>query len=83
MTRNLGFGVAPVVPVQGFLALPGLTPQFFPGVDRDHLHIEIELPEGTALERTLRLLYIVDARLAATPGIAGVAWVAGRSAPAF
>ena len=28
----------------GFASLPGLTPQFFPAVDRDQFHIEIDLP---------------------------------------
>jgi multidrug efflux pump subunit AcrB len=75
--------LALVLPLLGFAALPGLTPQFFPGVDRDQFHIEVELPPGTALEATLGLVRAVDARLAAAGGVADIAWVAGRSAPAF
>ncbi|ROU04361.1 efflux RND transporter permease subunit [Histidinibacterium lentulum] len=75
--------LALMMPVLGFLSLPGLTPQFFPGVDRDQFHIEMELPEGTAIEGTLRVLRDVDARLRAEADIRDVAWVAGRSAPAF
>ncbi|NEX47928.1 efflux RND transporter permease subunit [Pseudotabrizicola algicola] len=72
-----------VLPVLGFAALPLLTPQFFPGVDRDQLHIEVELPPGTGIGETQRLVRQIDAALAAKDGIADVAWVVGRSAPAF
>ena len=75
--------IALILPVTGFASLPGLTPQFFPGVDRDQFHIEIDLPAGTALEETARLVHAIDARLAGAGGIADVAWVLGRSAPAF
>ena len=34
--------------IVGFLAFPTLTPQFFPEVDRNQFHIQIELPEATA-----------------------------------
>jgi multidrug efflux pump subunit AcrB len=37
-----------VLPVIGFLSLPTLTPQFFPGVDRDQFHIEVDLPPAPA-----------------------------------
>ncbi|MCA3450739.1 MAG: efflux RND transporter permease subunit [Rhodobacter sp.] len=72
-----------VLPVLGFLSLPLLTPQFFPGVDRDQFHIEVDLPPGTGIAETLRLVDGIDATLAAEDGIADVAWVVGRSAPAF
>ncbi len=71
------------LPVLGFLSLPTLTPQFFPGVDRDQFHIELDLPPGTGIAETLRVLRAVDARLRADPDIVDIAWVAGRSAPAF
>ncbi|MCA3442970.1 MAG: efflux RND transporter permease subunit [Rhodobacter sp.] len=72
-----------VLPVLGFLSLPLLTPQFFPGVDRDQFHIEVDLPPGTGISETLRLVEEIDATLATEDGIADVAWVVGRSAPAF
>lgn len=72
-----------VAPLTGFAAMPTLTPQFFPGVDRDQFTVEIELQEGAALAETRRLMAEIDARLRAEPDIRGVAWVAGRSAPAF
>lgn len=75
--------LALVLPVLGFVSLPGLTPQFFPGVDRDQFHIEVELARGTALDKTLRTVRAVDAQLAAEDDIVDVVWVVGRSAPAF
>lgn len=75
--------LALVMPVTGFLALPGLTPQFFPGVDRDQFHIELDLPQGTSLAQTLRIVRAIDADLRAADGIETVGWVIGRSAPAF
>lgn len=79
--RTAGLSLA--LPVLGFLSLPMLTPQFFPGVDRDQFHIEVDLPPGTGIAETLRLVRTVDARLLADEQILDVAWVAGRSAPAF
>ena len=32
----------------GFLAFPTLTAQFFPGVERDQFHIQLDLAEGSA-----------------------------------
>lgn len=75
--------LALMLPVLGFLSLPLLTPQFFPGVDRDQFHIELDLPPGTALPETLRVVQHVDAALAEQDGILDIAWVIGRSAPAF
>lgn len=72
-----------VLPVIGFLSLPTLTPQFFPGVDRDQFHIELDLPPGTGIAETMRVVREVDASLRAEAEIRDVAWVMGRSAPAF
>lgn len=75
--------LALILPVLGFVSLPMLTPQFFPGVDRDQFSIELDLPPGTVIDETRRVVRAVDARLAAEEGIVDVAWVIGRSAPAF
>lgn len=79
--RTVAFSL--VLPVLGFASLPLLTPQFFPGVDRDQFHIEVDLPPGTGIAETLRLVAAIDEALATEDGIADVAWVVGRSAPAF
>ena len=75
--------LALILPGIGFLSLPTLTPQFFPGVERDQFHIEVDLPPGTGIGETLRVVRAIDARLAAETDILDVAWVVGRSAPAF
>jgi len=75
--------LALVLPVMGFLAMPMLVPQFFPGVDRNQFHVEVELPVGTGLETTRALVERIDSALKADARITGTVWVAGESAPAF
>ncbi len=75
--------LALVLPVMGFVSFPTLTAQFFPGVDRDQFHIEVELQPGTGIARTYALAREIDGALRDTRGITGVNWVIGESAPAF
>lgn len=75
--------LALALPVMGFLAMPMLVPQFFPGVDRNQFHVEVELPVGTGLETTRALVERIDSALKADARITGSVWVAGESAPAF
>ncbi len=72
-----------VLPVLGFASLPLLTAQFFPGVDRDQFHVEIDMPPGTGIDRTRAVVAGLDAALRAAPEIESVVWTIGRSAPAF
>ena len=66
---------AMVLPVIGFLSMPTLTAQFFPGVDRDQFHIEVELADGTAISETSATVLAIDRYLAARNGVEQVAWV--------
>ncbi|MEM9755650.1 MAG: efflux RND transporter permease subunit [Pseudomonadota bacterium] len=75
--------LALVLPVMGFLSMPTLTAQFFPGVDRDQFYIEVEMGPGTALAATRAEVLDIDTLLRGTDGITQVDWVIGRSAPAF
>ncbi|MDJ0626998.1 MAG: efflux RND transporter permease subunit [Rhodobacter sp.] len=75
--------LALVLPVLGFAAMPTLTAQFFPGVDRDQFYIEVDMPPGTAIAATQALAERIDTDLRAETDIAQVNWVIGRSAPAF
>lgn len=75
--------LALILPVLGFVSFPTLVPQFFPEVDRNQFHIEVELVRGTAITETQRLVAEMDAELRATDGITRVAWTLGESAPAF
>ncbi|WP_269583900.1 efflux RND transporter permease subunit [Roseibium sp. Sym1] len=72
-----------VLPLIGFLSMPTLTAQFFPGVDRDQFHIEVELSSGTAIAETSEVALEIDRYLEAQDGVTQIAWVVGKSAPAF
>jgi len=80
-TAAMGFAL--ILPITGFLSLPSLVQQFFPGVERDQFHLELELAPGSTLERTAGVVRAVDERLRAESGIEQVSWVIGKSAPAF
>lgn len=72
-----------VLPVMGFLSLPTLSPQFFPGVDRDQFYVEIDLPPGSAITATQETVIRIDEQLRTDDRIEQIMWVVGRSAPAF
>lgn len=72
-----------VLPVLGYMSLPLLTAQFFPGVDRDQFTIEVDLAPGSGISATQAVVSRLDTALADTPGIESVTWVIGRSAPPF
>lgn len=75
--------LALVLPVLGFVSAGTLTAQFFPGVDRDQFHIEVDLAPGTPLAKTHRIATAIDKVLQETHGIEGTNWVVGRSVPSF
>lgn len=72
-----------VLPVMGFMSMSSLTAQFFPGTDRDQFYIELDMPPGTAIGETERLVERLDAQLRGEDDISQVFWTIGRSAPAF
>lgn len=72
-----------VLPVLGFAAMPLLTPQFFPGVDRDQFTLELDLRAGAPLAQTRAVVDRLDGVLRDSPQVRSVVWVLGRSAPAF
>ncbi|MFK7881863.1 efflux RND transporter permease subunit [Roseobacter sp.] len=72
-----------VLPVLGFMSMPLLTAQFFPGVDRDQFHIEVDLRPGAAIGQTAAVADRLDTLLRAAPEVKQVSWVIGKSAPAF
>ncbi len=79
----LGIMAGLVLPVIGFGAFPTLQAQFFPGVDRDQLHLQVMLPPGSALSATEEAALAADAILSGQPEVVQVEWVIGESAPAF
>ncbi|MEL6336077.1 MAG: efflux RND transporter permease subunit, partial [Pseudomonadota bacterium] len=80
---RLAMACAAAPAIVGFLAFPTLTAQFFPEVDRDQFHVQLELPAGSAIAETERLARAADSYLQGVEGIEQVQWVIGRSAPAF
>ena len=72
-----------VLPVLGFAAMPLLSAQFFPGVDRDQFHIEVDLQSGASIEQTRQTVQRLDDLLRAEPELRQISWVIGRSAPSF
>jgi len=81
--RLLAVAAAASPAIVGFLAFPTLTAQFFPEVERDQFHVQVELANGAAITRTERSVQAADAILRGHPRIEHVEWVIGRSAPAF
>ncbi|MEL6476894.1 MAG: efflux RND transporter permease subunit, partial [Pseudomonadota bacterium] len=81
--RRLAMMAAAMPALIGFLAFPTLSAQFFPEVDRDQFHIQIELAAGSAIDRTAKAAAQADRLLREIPEVEQVQWVAGRSAPAF
>ncbi len=81
--RRLALLAAAAPAIVGFLAFPTLTAQFFPQVDRDQFHVQLDLPAGASIRTTEAAMRAADAILRADPAVTATQWVAGRSAPAF
>jgi multidrug efflux pump subunit AcrB len=75
--------LALALPISGFLALPTLTAQFFPGTDRDQLYVQMKLSDGRSIYETTELVEQLDNYLREQPLIRRVDWSIGESAPAF
>lgn len=75
--------LALILPVTGFAAFPTLTAQFFPGVERDQLYLEVDMPPGTSITQTASVARGIDDLLRADAGVDRVYWSIGKSGPAF
>lgn len=75
--------LALILPVMGFAAFPTLTAQFFPGVDRNQFYVEIDMPGGASIDKTMATVRQIDATLRAEPDLKSVYWTVGESGPAF
>jgi len=80
---RLSIMAALILPVIGFGAFPTLKAQFFPGVDRDQLYIQVKMPSGTSIDRTTALAGEIGAAVRAKNEVEALHWVVGESAPAF
>ncbi len=72
-----------ILPVIGFGSFPTLKAQFFPGVDRDQLYVQLKLPGGTSIAQTERLAREATKVMRRVDGVERVHWVVGQSAPSF
>ena len=72
-----------ILPIMGFASFPTLKAQFFPGVDRDQFYMEIEMPGGTSIDDTRRVVGLMVAEIAQEDEIESVYWSIGKSGPAF
>jgi len=81
--RILSIMVAVALPIIGFISLPTLTAQFFPGADRDQFYVQMRLPARASLDQTVDVVRQAHAILREEEAVETVAWFAGRSAPAF
>ncbi|MEM8776396.1 MAG: efflux RND transporter permease subunit [Pseudomonadota bacterium] len=72
-----------ILPILGFAAFPTLTAQFFPGVERNQFYIEIDMPSGAGIGRTVQTVEGMDEIIRADAGVDSVYWTVGESAPAF
>ncbi len=65
------------------LATSLLEQQFFPAADRTLVVVDLEMPEGTHLERTDEVARQLDSALSEHPKVVSVASFVGRAAPKF
>ncbi|RUO66287.1 Multidrug efflux pump subunit AcrB [Pseudidiomarina planktonica] len=75
--------LALLLPIAGFALFPTLTAQFFPGVDRDQFHIEVQFSELSSLTATTEQLQPILEYLNQTEGVKAVSHIVGESFPAF
>lgn len=57
--------------------------QFFPAADRNLVIVDLQMAEGTHLERTDEVTHHLEGRLLAHPEVSSVASFVGRAAPRF
>jgi multidrug efflux pump subunit AcrB len=77
----LALAAAAVLPVTGFLLAGGLGMQFFPPADRDQIEIQVWMPSGTSIQRTVDRLRAIEAAVREQQRVRQVTWVAGASSP--
>jgi len=81
--RNLTLLAAISLPVIGFMAFGSLTAQFFPGVTRDQLYVQLYLDGAASISRTESVALRAGEIIEADPVVKKVEWVVGEGAPSF
>ena len=72
-------GLAPAI--GGLVAMASLPEQFFPPTERDNFQVEITLSPDASIDEAVRVVEAAEARLLAEPGVTGVVWTIGETAP--
>ena len=80
---RLAILLALILPAIGFGSFPTLKAQFFPGADRNQFYVQVKLPDGSAIDETMRIALKADASIREEADVKSVDWVIGESAPAF
>jgi multidrug efflux pump subunit AcrB len=70
-----------VMPITGFFLAAGLGMQFFPPADRDQIEVQLWMPSGTSIQRTVQRVREIEQAMRESDGVRQVTWVAGASSP--
>ena len=79
----LAIAITMSVPLIGFIAAGTLENQFFPLLDRDQLHIEVEFSSQTAIGETRASVLQARDTILQHDNVQDVHWFVGESAPRF
>ncbi len=79
----LTIGITLSIPLLGFILAGTLDNQFFPLLDRDQFHIEMEFASQTAIKETREKVIEVREVILEHETVAAVHWFVGESAPRF
>jgi multidrug efflux pump subunit AcrB len=79
----LAVAVTLAVPLIGFISAQTLENQFFPLLDRDQFHVEVEFAASTSIEETRDKVAAAREVMLQQAPIESVHWFIGESAPRF
>lgn len=79
----LAIGITLSIPLVGFISASTLDNQFFPLLDRDQFHIEMEFASQTSIDQTRETVMQAREVILAHENVEAVHWFVGESAPRF
>lgn len=80
---RLAIALSLSVPLMGFILAQTLDNQFFPLLDRDQFHVEVEFSSQTAIEQTEAKVMQARDAIMAHENVEDVHWSLGESVPKF
>jgi multidrug efflux pump subunit AcrB len=78
---QLSVAVVVMLALTGFGLAATLGNQFFPSADRDQFEVEVRLPSGTSVQRSVEITGRIEQLLRENEGIVRIDWLAGGSFP--